>query len=168
MAFDVNHRPALWPDPPTAARVLLPLARRADVVFIGDDEAETLFGTSDTGALATLILRREGQELVLKRGSGPATLVTGDRQVSQPALPARVIDPTGAGDAFAAGYLAATSFGWPLRARLQLGHLMAARVVGVLEDVPPPFTAVELGALSPASLASRWAGAPITAEEPPA
>ncbi len=159
VAFDVNYRPALWPDAATASGVLLALARRADVVFIGDDEAATLFGTSESGALAGLLLVGDDQELVLKRGADRASVITRGGEVSEPALPAAVVDATGAGDAFAAGYLAGSCFGWPPRARLRLGHLMGSRVVGVLDDMVPPFSSVELDALSPAELSARWADA---------
>ena len=164
VSFDVNYRPALWADAATAARVLLPFARRADVVFIGDDEAEALFGTSSATAISELIPRGDDQELVLKRGAHGATVITDDGMVTEPALPARLVDATGAGDAFAAGYLAASSFGWPTRDRLRLGHLMGARVVGVLDDVPPPFTPAELAELSPEWLAERWAAIPTSGD----
>jgi 2-dehydro-3-deoxygluconokinase len=155
VSLDVNYRPALWPDAATAAPVLLELARRADVVFVGDDEAEALFGTSSLSATAELILRRDDQELVLKRGAQGATIVTGDTAVTEPAFPAELVDATGAGDAFAAGYLAAAAFGWSHRDRLRLGHLMGARVVGVLDDVPPPFAPGELEQMTPDWLAAR-------------
>ena len=157
VSFDVNHRPALWPDIATASRSLLAHCRRADVVFIGDDEAEALFGTSEAAGLAELILRRDDQELVLKQGAIGASVFTRRGEAFEPAVPAEVVDLTGAGDAFAAGYLAASCFGWPVRARLQLGHLLGSRVVGVLEDVPPPFSPTEVEALSPDALAARWA-----------
>ena len=160
VAFDVNYRPALWADTHAAARRLLDLARAADVVFIGDDEAEAIFGTADAGALAELILRRADQELVLKRGAGPASHLTLRGEASEPALRVDVVEVTGAGDAFAAGYLAATMRGWPVRARLRLGHLLASRVVGVLDHVPPPFSASELAALSSSTLAIRWGNTP--------
>jgi len=44
ISFDVNHRPALWPDDGTAATVLRELADRADIVFVGLDEAQELWG----------------------------------------------------------------------------------------------------------------------------
>jgi 2-dehydro-3-deoxygluconokinase len=156
VSLDVNYRPPLWPDAATAAEVLLPLARRADVVFVGNDEAEALFGTFDDGALADLILERDDQELVLKQGALGASVATRDGTTFQPALAVDVVDETGAGDACAAGYLAGRLFGWPVEARIRLGHLMGSRVVGVLEDVPPPFEAVELEGLSPGRLATRW------------
>ena len=165
MSFDLNYRAALWPDVNTAAEVLLGLARRADVVFVGDDEAEALFGTWEARALADLVLQRDEQELVLKQGAVGASVVTREGEVFEPALSAEVVDPTGAGDAFAAGYLAGRLLGWDVRARLRLGHLMGSRVVGVLEDVPPPFDAAELAALSPESLARRWSGLPTGSPE---
>jgi 2-dehydro-3-deoxygluconokinase len=156
VSFDVNHRPALWPDAATAAGALLPLARNADVVFIGDDEADVLFGTADQAALATLVLRHDRQELVLKRGVSGAAVITAYGTVTESALPAEVVDVTGAGDAFAAGYLAGRLRGWAARDRLRLGHLMGSRVVAVLEDVPPPFPPAALAGLSPEGLAERW------------
>jgi 2-dehydro-3-deoxygluconokinase len=156
VSFDVNLRPALWNDLDGAAEVLVSIARRCDLVFVGDDEAEALFGTSDTGALADLILRRDDQELVVKRGSGPATVATADTLVTEPALAVEVVDPTGAGDAFAAGYLAGRLWGWPAADRLRLGHAMASRVLGTVADVVPPFEPAELERLTPDALASRW------------
>ena len=145
VSFDVNFRSTLWPTTNVAARLLLGHARAADIVFLGDDESEALFGTADASTLVDLILRRDDQELVLKRGAGPASVLALGGEVSEPALRAEVVEVTGAGDAFAAGYLAATVLGWPARARLRLGHLMGSRAVGTLDHVPPPFGAAELG-----------------------
>lgn len=43
VSFDVNHRPGLWRDA-AGAGVLLELARGADLVFVGEDEAEAAWG----------------------------------------------------------------------------------------------------------------------------
>lgn len=152
VSFDVNFRPALWPDAATASAVILELARRADVVFIGDDEADRLLGTTDDHAIADSILEHPGQELVLKRGADRATAITLDEQVSVPALRVEVVDLNGAGDAFAAGYLAGHCFGWDTESRLRLAHFMGSRVVGVTAETIPPLDAPE----TPESLARRW------------
>lgn len=152
VTFDVNFRPSLWPDAATAARTLLPLARQADVVFIGDDEAEALLNTSDPEQIASLVLQRDDQELILKRGREGASLITRQETVFEPAFSVDVVDVTGAGDAFAAGYLAGVCWEWPASARLQLGHLLASRVVGSIEDVPPAFEADEIATLTPEHL----------------
>jgi 2-dehydro-3-deoxygluconokinase len=157
VSFDVNLRPTLWTSTSEAATHLLHAARRADLVLLGDDEASTLFGTTDERALGELILVRDDQELVLKRGPGPATLLTTAGVLTEPALRTDVVDATGAGDAFAAGYLGARCLGWPPAARLRLGHFLASRVVTTIDDVCPPLTDREREALSPEFLAARWA-----------
>jgi 2-dehydro-3-deoxygluconokinase len=157
VSFDVNLRPTLWTSSSEAADHLLRAARRADLVLIGDDEAATLFDITDERSLADLILVRDDQELVLKRGPDPATLLTTAGVLTEPALPTDVVDATGAGDAFAAGYLGARCLGWPPPARLRLGHFLASRVVSTIEDVCPPLTDPEREELSPEFLATRWA-----------
>lgn len=137
MSFDVNYRPVLWPDKANAANVLVRLARLADVVFIGEDEAQALLGTTAVDEVAGALLCTEGQQLVFKRGAGAVTLVTSEGQVSEPANDVEVVDLVGAGDAFAAGYLAASIWGWPATGRLRLGHYLAARAIGVTEDIGP-------------------------------
>ena len=129
----------------------------------GDDEALALFGTTDGTALSGSIRSQDHHVLVLKRGPGPASVFSADGEVSEPALAVEVVETTGAGDAFAAGYLAATVFGWPIRARLRLGHVMASRTVSVVDHVPPPLSQSELDMLAPAALDARWsASAPRT------
>lgn len=155
VSFDVNFRPALWSDTAAAGSTLLAIARQADLVFVGDDEAAALFGTDDVDELVGLLLARADQELVLKRGSGPATAVVGGEAVTVAATGATVVDPTGAGDAFASGYLAGCCRRWPASARLRLGHAMAALVIGVLEDVVPARAAGDLAAATPDDLARR-------------
>ena len=68
VSFDLNYRPMLWPSAGAAADELLPLARGADVTFIGDDEADALFGTTSARELATMMLCDDSQVLIIKRG----------------------------------------------------------------------------------------------------
>jgi len=151
VSFDVNYRPALWSGPTAAVDHLLPIMHAADIVFVGDDEAEELLGTSDPDRLRALLIRRNDQEFVLKQGAVGATRVTQAGAMFEPALTAVVVDVTGAGDAFAAGYLSGLCRGWEPRAQLRLGHLMGAGTVGVLDDVAPPPPAEALEAISGAS-----------------
>lgn len=144
LSFDVNYRPVLWPDAATAAEVLVRLARLADVIFIGEDEAQALLGTASVDAVAGALLHGEGQQLVFKRGAGAVTLVTSEGQVSEPANDVEVVDLVGAGDAFAAGYLAASIWGWSGAGRLRLGHFLAARVIAVTADIGPSIATEDL------------------------
>ncbi|MGW4250239.1 sugar kinase [Streptomyces californicus] len=72
VSFDVNHRPHLWRGCAEDASVLLELARRADLVFVGEDEAEEAWGI--VGAEAIRAALPEPSVLVVKRGSAGATV----------------------------------------------------------------------------------------------
>lgn len=136
LSFDVNHRPALWP-PARAGAALLPLARLADVVFTGRDEAETLWGAATPDDIRALLPRVPC--LVVKDAEHGATCYEGDVRTFVPALKADVVEPVGAGDAFAAGFLSGLLDGRPARERLRLGHITAAvtlRCVGDLAVFP--------------------------------
>ena len=131
VSFDVNDRRALW-DAATAARVLADLARRADIVFVGRDEAETLWGTPrarDVRALLPGI-----PELVVKDGEVGATVFSGDLEVFEPSFRVEVVDVVGAGDAFAGGYLAAALDGAAHDERLRAGHRRAALTLRTTGD----------------------------------
>ena len=123
VSFDVNHRVALW-DCAAAAGTLAALARRADLVFTGRDEAESLWGTATAAEVRALFT--EVGELVVKDGSVGATVYLGDLEVFEPALVVDVVDVVGAGDAFAGGYLAALLEGASPEERLRAGHRRAA------------------------------------------
>lgn len=156
VSFDVNLRPQLWSDLGEAAAVTADIARAADLVLVGDDEARDLFGTDDIDRLTESLTGRPGQELVVKRGAAPASAVVDREVVTVSTLGAPVLDPTGAGDAFAAGYLAGCVRGWSPRSRLQLGHVLAARVIGVVGDTVPAPDPHELVALTPTGLDRLW------------
>lgn len=156
ISFDVNLRPSLWSDCEVAAARLVDIARRSDLVFIGADEATALLGADDAAAVAASLLRRDDQMVVLKRGAVDATAITRDGRTTVPALVASVVDETGAGDAFAAGYLAGTLRHWPVDARLRLGHLMGSRVVAVVDHMAPPLEGSERALLSPEALERLW------------
>lgn len=150
VSFDVNHRPGLWRDG-RAAGVLLSLARAADLVFVGRDEAETLWGTASADDVRELL--GDTGTLVVKDAAHGATSFGPDGTRFVPALPVDVVEPVGAGDAFAAGYLSGLLDGRPPRDRLRLGHLAAAaalRTLGDLADVPPAADRERLLALADA------------------
>src|SRR5699024_8224341 len=100
-SFDVNYRPALHGN--GSADLLRTLARQADVVFCGLDEAQALWGAGSVEEVRDLLT---GPDLVVvKQGSDGATPFRGDGGWDNPAPPVDVADPVGAGDAFAAGVL---------------------------------------------------------------
>lgn len=142
VSFDVNFRPALWRRGKNP-EVLLELARRADLVFVGDDEARAAWGLDDDRALLRELTGPH--TVVVKHGAAGATvyeLRAGRPQehaaTHVPAPAVDVVAHVGAGDAFAAGYLSAALRGLPPRDRLRHGHLTAAAALTVPGDLAPP------------------------------
>ncbi|MER7917838.1 MULTISPECIES: sugar kinase [unclassified Streptomyces] len=161
VSFDVNYRPALWRHDTDGPRVLLELARRADIVFVGEDEAAQVWGvTGGPGAIRRML--PEPGVLVVKQGARGATAFrrrAGSRTGPRPAPAPGTFEPTrttdaagtfepspavtavsaiGAGDSFAAGYLSATLRALPLRRCLRYGHLLAAATLTAATDLAPP------------------------------
>ncbi len=135
VSFDVNDRRALWPIE-EAAPVLARLANAADITFVGRDEAERIWGTASPTEIRDFV--SECAVLVVKDGEIGATAFCGDAApVFVPAPVVDVVEPVGAGDAFAAGFLAATLEDQPVAERLQAGHSAAARVLTIASDMPP-------------------------------
>ena len=132
LSFDVNHRAALWPAP-EAAPALLALANRADIVFVGLDEVETLWGTKTPEDVRALI--SAPGRLVVKDGDVGATEFSAEGAVFVPAIKTEVVEAVGAGDAFAAGYLAGLLAGDAPAERLQGGHRRAHLVLQSTDDV---------------------------------
>lgn len=141
VSFDVNHRPALWQDA-SAPDVLLSVAQRSAIVFVGRDEAENVWGTSTAEEVRRLIDRPH--HLVVKDGAEKATEFDGDSVVECPAPSVDVLEPVGAGDAFAAGWLAGYMRGLPAEKRLRLGHFMASQALQHHGDIFPPVAAGRL------------------------
>jgi sugar/nucleoside kinase (ribokinase family) len=98
-----------------------------DVLFVSEDEMEVMPRDDARTALPRLASDRLAT-IVYKRGErGGLVLDTrGRRFVEWNAKATRVVDPTGAGDAFAAGFLAGTLRGEPLEACLARGVVTAS------------------------------------------
>jgi sugar/nucleoside kinase (ribokinase family) len=100
-----------------------------DLLFANEDEALQLTGRADLeGALAEL--RAKVPTLVITRGPGGAIATENGEMISIPASPvSQVVDTTGAGDLFAAGFLTARCKGAPLERCLWTGAIAAGEVI---------------------------------------
>jgi sugar/nucleoside kinase (ribokinase family) len=100
-----------------------------DILFANEDEAKLLASAADLdGAIARL--RHLVSTLIVTRGPAGALAVERGRRVEVPAAPVeKVVDTTGAGDLFAAGFLAARCRARNLERCLEAGALAAAEVI---------------------------------------
>jgi len=104
-------------------------AGTVDILFGNEDEVRHLTGC---GAFTECVeaLSKHVATLVITRGAHGAVAVERDYVVEVPATPVeRIVDTTGAGDLFAAGFLAGRCRGRPLRGCLETGAIAAAEVI---------------------------------------
>jgi sugar/nucleoside kinase (ribokinase family) len=86
---------------------LMTLLERVDVLMVNDSEARELSGDWNIHRAARWILAHGPKRVVIKQGEYGALLMEPGRTFYAPAFPLEeVFDPTGAGDAFAGGFMA--------------------------------------------------------------
>ena len=103
--------------------------RRIDVLFANEAELAAMTGEDEFEA-GLAALAPKVPVLVVTRGEQGAVAIAGEERASVPAEPiARLVDTTGAGDLFAAGFLAGQARGLGLEASLKLGAIAAAEVI---------------------------------------
>lgn len=116
--------------------IFLRWTQGAGTIFANADEALALTGSSDPD-LQAQTLGRFFARVVLKRGAAGAAL--GGRKgvtLSLPAPASEIVDTTGAGDAFAAAFIAADLAGQPPQACLSAGIAAGARAVTTIGGQP--------------------------------
>lgn len=132
ISFDVNWRPPLWRDREDEGRELITrYAHQADFVFCTRPDAIAVFGTADPVALRRLL--PEPRYLIATHPSG-ATAFDGDERIESSALDVPVVETIGAGDAFAAGFLAGVLAGLSLPGSLARAHRIATRALSSTRD----------------------------------
>ncbi|MEA1072691.1 adenosine kinase [Sphingomonas sp. LY160] len=102
---------------------------KIDILFANEAEIVELAGEDGFDAAVDAVAAKVPL-LVVTRSEQGAVAVAGDERASVPAEPIeRLVDTTGAGDLFAAGFLAGQARGLGLEASLKLGAIAAAEVI---------------------------------------
>ena len=138
VSLDLNLRRKLWSEQ-EATVTLRALVPSCEVVMGGLDEMALVGGSdeqADPEQVAAAILALGARVAVVKLGAeGALEVRSGSSAVREPALPVPYrVDMVGAGDAFAAGYIAASLERLEGSRALQLGNACGACVIAVVGD----------------------------------
>lgn len=133
VSFDANIRWRLFEEEDPKV-VLGPLLAQADLLFLAEEEAGSLFGGKDQESVGHA---REGMraETMVVHGDDGAFAVDGTGVAREEAYPVDVVDTVGAGDAFVAGFLSGRLRGWDVGGCLRLANACGACAVTVPGDV---------------------------------
>lgn len=105
------------------------MAHDLDILFANEDEAKSLFETEDFAVVMEKLKDWGGLAAITRSAKGCVVIKSGEHH-AVPAHPvARVVDTTGAGDLFAAGFLYGLTHGKSLADCGRLGGLAAAEVI---------------------------------------
>lgn len=107
---------------------LRPILRRAQIVF-GTEREITLLSKGKLEEAIVKLLDLGVEALVIKKGAEGAKIVTGSQEFYIAAQKVEAVDATGAGDVFAAGFLAGLLKGLDLKRSGRLASILAAKSV---------------------------------------
>jgi len=127
--LDVDYRQSSWPSAAEAGRVARAALGSVDVVIGNEDEIPILTGERDPMRSVALALAAGPRLVVRKLGAAGVSAHSREGVVTVPPLRVAVLSTVGAGDGFAAGFLAAYSKDLPLSDCLRRGNAAAAIVV---------------------------------------
>lgn len=137
IVLDLDYRAYSWAAPSEAAQICSTVAEICDVVIGNDDEFGLLAGGYGAGrALAAALAQNVALFTVYKRGAEGSETFTREGGFASGifAVPAR--KPTGAGDGFMGGLLAALAQGAPLPDAVRAGSATAAMIVAGIGCAP--------------------------------
>ncbi|BAY75069.1 ribokinase-like domain-containing protein [Nostoc linckia NIES-25] len=103
IVLDVNWRPVFWHDPNIAHQKIPELFNKVDFLKLSKEEAEWLFETADPGAITYRLASIEG--VLVTDGENGCTYCLGENEGKLPSFSIPVVDTTGAGDSFLAGFI---------------------------------------------------------------
>ncbi|MBZ9537067.1 sugar kinase [Cytobacillus oceanisediminis] len=135
VVFDPNLRRKLWGEE-FARETLLKIASLADIVLPGIEEGYFMFGKKTPKELGQSFISLGAKVVVLKVGAEGAYYFTKDDEKRVTGFPVgRVIDPVGAGDGFAAGFLSGLLHNLTLEESVKRANAVGALVTMVSGDV---------------------------------
>jgi 2-dehydro-3-deoxygluconokinase len=133
-SFDVNFRSKLW-SPESARPEIEAALESSNIAFCSLEDAHALWDVDGADDAVELLAGFGPGHAVVSCGADGAVMLDPDGSITRAdALPTRVLDATGAGDAFCATVLAGIARGWPANMLLRRACVAGSIVCGVIGD----------------------------------
>ncbi len=151
ISFDPNLRPELLGGEEALRAICAPVLAAAALVLPSSTEAELLTGVPGIEAACQTLLDGGVEIVALKRGADGCTIFTESQTISVPGYEVEVVDPTGAGDCFDAGFVVGLTEGLDLEEVGRLANACGALATtrqGPMEGAARRTDSVKLAGLS--------------------
>lgn len=122
----------LYPGEPATLDLLRPLLPLVDYFMPNAEQICAITGRSDVDEAVRIVRSVSSTTVVVKMGADGSLVAGDDGSVRIPALPVKVVDTTGCGDAYCAGFIVGLARGWGLTAAAWFGTAAAALVASGL------------------------------------
>ncbi|WP_416877251.1 sugar kinase [Litorimonas sp.] len=138
IAFDPNYRARLWEDREIARKWTRAAYKISDIIFTGTED-ERLFESRTSEEIIANILKKHGErDIVVTDGINRVHAYCGGENHTVPTIDVvTVVDTTGAGDAFNAGFLSVYLQGGTPEDALANANRLASYIVTVRGAIPP-------------------------------
>ena len=130
LIFDIDYRPYSWPSAEVAAEVYSEAGELCDIIVGNDVEFGFMAGDYDMGLEKARELVTGGAQIaVYKMGEEGAITLLPNEEIRTGIYPTQALKPTGAGDSFMGGFIAAIANGLEIKEAVLRGSASAAMVV---------------------------------------
>ncbi len=139
VGFDPNYHPSIWQRGEDGLAYVKSILGKTDIVKPSEVDAERLFGKDTHENQIEKFLQLGVKLVIMTLGKEGALVSNGQNTLRFDSLASEVVDTTGAGDAFWAGFYTAIIQGYTVKESLSLGFAVSAyklKHTGALVDLP--------------------------------
>lgn len=130
VSFDPNIRPRLWGSMDEVRQVIPQVLALTDIALPSFDDETLVWGDANPQATIARMAAAGVAEVAVKDGAGPVAVYTGGMIQTLATPPVQgIVDTSGAGDAFNAGYLSARLLGQTPEIAVAAGQRFSAQVI---------------------------------------
>jgi fructokinase len=137
ISLDPNYSPTIWPDYLEAKEVIRQMLSYTTITKPSLDDATRIFGRDKAPEEYIELFHKMGPEIVVFTMGADGVLLSEEGKLSHiPARPIQVVDATGAGDSFWAGFLVALLDGNPLKRCVFFAREIVERKLATVGPLP--------------------------------